>query len=112
VFTSTRYNVNKTPLNPLVDQASAIALLHDHDAFIDLQPLVVSKDIIESRPSTDWIVTAAKALSPPHAKPEFRNVTIRVPFGPFGSNDSTTICSYTDTEDGSIIVFQVSDLGP
>jgi hypothetical protein len=39
-------------------------------------------------------------------EPEFRSITVRVPFGPFGSSDVTTTSAYVDVEGGSIIVFQ------
>ena len=107
VFMSTRSNINKTALDPSVDRASAIALLHNHGAFIDFQPLVISKDVIEL-PSTDWIATEASSLAPAGAKPEYWSVTIRVPFPPFGTKEITAISAYIDTDEGSIIVFQVS----
>lgn len=58
-----------------------------------------------SPPSTDWLVTEATAVSPPDAKPEYRVVTVRVPFGPL-SNDIVTATALVDTEDGLILVYQ------
>jgi hypothetical protein len=93
-------------LTPSVDRASAIALLHDHTTFQNLQPLVVRNEVVDSPPSTDWLVTEAIVVSPPGVNPQYRAVTARVPFGPFGSRDVTTISAFVDTEDGLIIVFQ------
>jgi hypothetical protein len=67
---------------------------------------VVGNEIVESPPPTEWLVTEANSVSPPGVKPEYRAVTARVPFGPFGSRDVTTTSAFIDTEDGLIIVFQ------
>jgi hypothetical protein len=85
---------------------SAIALLHDHATFQNLQPLVTKNEATSSPPPTSWLVTEAAVVSPAGVEPEYRCVTATVPIGPFGSNNITTTSAFIDTDDGLIIVFQ------
>ena len=55
---------------------------------------------------TDWLMTEATSLSPAGVKPDYRSVTARIPFGPFGSSDVVTTSAFIDTDDGLIVVFQ------
>jgi hypothetical protein len=98
--------VTHTPLPPSTDRVAALALLQDFNAFPNLQPLVIENKIIETPPSTDWLVTATTAAAPPGATPEYRAVTAAVPFGPFGKSNVTTRSGYVKTDDGIITVFQ------
>ena len=38
-------------------------------------------------------------------EPVFRSITVRVPFGPFGSSDVTATSAYINVDGGLIIVF-------
>jgi len=104
IFFSTHDLVSETPLPASTSRESAIALLHDHTAFQNLQPLVIDNKIIASPPPTAWIVTEAGAVSS-GAAIEYRSITISLPFGPFGSSSITTTSASIDTDDGLIIVF-------
>jgi hypothetical protein len=106
VFNSTRSVSTKTPLDPSIDRVSAIALLHDHSTFQSLQPLLIGNEVVESTQAAESLVTAASTVAPAGVQPEYRAVTVRIPFGPFGSKDVTTISAFVDTEDGLIIVFE------
>ena len=86
---------------------SAVALLHDHTTFQNLQPLVTKNEIISSPPSpSSWLVTEAAVISPAGIEPDYRRITTTVPIGPFGSNNITTTSAFIDTDDGLIIVFR------
>jgi hypothetical protein len=89
-----------------VDLKSAVALLHDHTTFQNLQPLVTKNEATSSPPLTSWLVTEATVVSPAGVEPEYRSVTAAVPFGPFSSKNVTTTSAFIDTDDGLIIVFQ------
>ncbi|TVY46780.1 hypothetical protein LOCC1_G002120 [Lachnellula occidentalis] len=94
------------PLLASVNAASALALLHNHPAFQNLQPLLVKNTIIPT-PSTSWLVTEAQSLAQANnnASVEYRSVAVAVPMGPFTSTVVTT-SAFVDTDDGLIIVFQ------
>ena len=106
VFTSTRSAATKTPLGASVDRIAAIALLHNHTTFQNLQPLVVENKVVASPPAMEWLVTESNSVSPSGVQPEYRAITVRIPFGPFGSKNVTTISAFIDIEDGLINVFQ------
>ncbi|CZR58080.1 uncharacterized protein PAC_07970 [Phialocephala subalpina] len=106
-FKSTHEIVSETPLPASTTREAAIALLHDHTTFQNLQPLVIDNKIIPPPPSTSYLVTESTSLSSSsNGTPvEYRQVTISVPMGPFSStviSRSATI----DTEDGVIVFFQ------
>jgi hypothetical protein len=60
---------------------------------------------VRSPPSNDWLVKEANAISPPDVTPEYRVVTIRVPFGPWSSEIVTRV-ALINTEDGLVLLYQ------
>ncbi|KAE8444721.1 hypothetical protein EG329_014281 [Mollisiaceae sp. DMI_Dod_QoI] len=104
IFFSTHHLESETPLPTSISREAAVAFLHDHTAFQNLQPLVTDNKVIASPPPTEWIVTEAVAVSS-GAAIDYRSITISVPFGPLGSSSITTTSASIDTDDGLIVVF-------
>ncbi|TVY82923.1 hypothetical protein LSUE1_G002267 [Lachnellula suecica] len=109
-FNSTRMLTTDTPLPSSVDTKSAIALLHDHTTFQNLQPLLLKNVVLSTPPEAPWLVGEAQKISeslpgPDKLPIEYRSVTIGVPMGPFTS-EVITLSAWIDTEDGMILVFQ------
>ncbi|KAF8863866.1 hypothetical protein BDZ45DRAFT_797760 [Acephala macrosclerotiorum] len=104
-FKSTHEIISETPLPASTTREAAIALLHDHTAFQNLQPLVIDNKVIETPSATSYLVTESTALYSPSTPVEYRQVTISIPMGPF----SSTVVSRSaaiDTEDGVIVFFE------